>query len=224
GRRGRGAARAGRGNRARDHPGRCARGARRLRHAVGIPDDPGGALGRPGRVPAAAQRRRGGADPLHPAGRFRRAAAAAEDPAVRPAGAAASAARPDGQRPHGGDHLPVLPGLPARPGHQGGPLRAAGVRLEVAAPGPLLCFRHGNPRVSGMETHEPISRDEASAALAAAESSRTLVAWASWPTWYWLATGAGLGAASAAILLPNGWELPAGVVLVALLFAVGRTA
>ena len=32
------------------------------------------------------------------------------------------------------------------------------------------------------------------------------------------------GAASAAILLPNGWELPAGVVLVALLFAVGRTA
>ena len=75
-----------------------------------------------------------------------------------------------------------------------------------------------------METHEPISRDEASAALAAAESSRTLVAWASWPTWYWLATGAGLGAASAAILLPNGWELPAGVVLVALLFAVGRTA
>ena len=29
------------------------------------------------------------------------------------------------ERPHGGDHLPVLPGRPARPGHQGGPLRSS---------------------------------------------------------------------------------------------------
>jgi hypothetical protein len=75
-----------------------------------------------------------------------------------------------------------------------------------------------------METHEPVSADEAMVALAAARSSRAQVAWANWPMWYWFATGAGLGAATAGILLPDGWDLAMGGAVVVLLFAVGRAA
>lgn len=80
-----------------------------------------------------------------------------------------------------------------------------------------------------METYGgsgPIDADEASAALAAARHSRARVAWAGYPAWYWLATGAALGAGSYAILLPGWWGLviPAalGIVLVMVARAASR--
>jgi hypothetical protein len=58
-----------------------------------------------------------------------------------------------------------------------------------------------------METYEPISAQEAAAALASARRSRARVAWARYPAWYWLTTGAGLGVMSYAVLLPSWWTL-----------------
>ena len=45
-----------------------------------------------------------------------------------------------------------------------------------------------------METHDPVSADEAAAALAAAERTRARVAWGGYPAWYSLSTGAAVGA------------------------------
>ena len=55
-------------------------------------------------------------------------------PRVRGARHPAAAARAVPPRTDGGDHLPVLPGGPARDHDQGGALRAARLRLEVARP------------------------------------------------------------------------------------------
>ena len=55
-----------------------------------------------------------------------------------------------------------------------------------------------------METNGSISTDEATAALASVRQSRIRVAWSGYPAWYWLTTGAGLGALSYAALQP-GW-------------------
>ena len=61
-----------------------------------------------------------------------------------------------------------------------------------------------------METHEsidhdPISREEASEALASTRQSRARVAWSGYPAWYWLITCACLGGASYAMRL-SGWQ------------------
>jgi hypothetical protein len=73
-----------------------------------------------------------------------------------------------------------------------------------------------------METHGPVSADEALAALAAAESSRRRVAWAGYPAWYWLVTGALLGAVAFAMMLPGWWDLVVEIPAAALLFLVAR--
>jgi hypothetical protein len=59
-----------------------------------------------------------------------------------------------------------------------------------------------------METNGPIGAAEASAALATVRGSRARVAWAGYPAWYWLATGAALA------LLPFGTWLPDWAILV----------
>ncbi len=68
-----------------------------------------------------------------------------------------------------------------------------------------------------METHGPISADEASAALASARSSRARVAWTGYPTWYWLTTAAGLAVLPLATLLPTWWGAVACAVVAVLL-------
>jgi hypothetical protein len=75
-----------------------------------------------------------------------------------------------------------------------------------------------------METNEWISAGEASAALAAAKRSRARVAWSRYPAWYWLTTGACLGAVSGTELLPGWWALAASAVIAALLVTVARAA
>jgi len=84
-----------------------------------------------------------------------------------------------------------------------------------------------------METHEPIdhdpiSREEASAALAAAKRSRTRVAWSGYPAWYWLTTGAGLGAVACSLVLPRWWDLaiviPVASIIVGVVIAAGFAA
>lgn len=77
-----------------------------------------------------------------------------------------------------------------------------------------------------METNEPIGADEASAALAAARHSRARVAWAGYPAWYWLTTGAAMGALPYALQL-TGWRVIAAsaalaVVLVTATHAASR--
>lgn len=54
-----------------------------------------------------------------------------------------------------------------------------------------------------METHEPISPAEASAALATVRGSRTRVAWAGYPWWYWVGTGAVLSVLPFAALMAD---------------------
>jgi hypothetical protein len=70
-----------------------------------------------------------------------------------------------------------------------------------------------------METYEPIGSGEAAAALASIRDSRARVAFAGYPAWYWLATGAGLGAMSCAVMMPSSWSLAVlaavGIVLIA---------
>ena len=67
-----------------------------------------------------------------------------------------------------------------------------------------------------METYGPVDAEEAAAALAAVRQSRARVAWSGYPAWYWLATGAGLGALSYTALLP-GWL----ATMISVLIAVG---
>jgi hypothetical protein len=70
-----------------------------------------------------------------------------------------------------------------------------------------------------METYGPVSAGEAAAALAAVQDSRARVAFARYPPWYWLGTGAGLGAMSYAVMMPSRWSVAVlaavGVVLIA---------
>ncbi len=66
-----------------------------------------------------------------------------------------------------------------------------------------------------METNGSISTEEASAALASVAQSRNRVAWRGYPAWYWLATGAAFGVATAAILLPYWWAAVTAFVLAA---------
>jgi uncharacterized membrane protein YjjP (DUF1212 family) len=77
-----------------------------------------------------------------------------------------------------------------------------------------------------METNGQISVDEASAALAAAQRTRARVAWSGYPAWYWLTTGAGMGAVCYAVLQPGWWVLPlaavAGLTLIILARAASR--
>lgn len=75
-----------------------------------------------------------------------------------------------------------------------------------------------------METNESISPDEASAALAAARHSRARVAWAGYPAWYWLTTGAAMGALPLALRLPGWWVLAASAVFAVVLVTVVRAA
>lgn len=77
-----------------------------------------------------------------------------------------------------------------------------------------------------METHGPISAAEASAALASVEGSRTRVAWAGYPTWYWIASAAGLALLPFATVLPEWLGLlgtaVAAVMLLGLAVVAGR--
>jgi hypothetical protein len=75
-----------------------------------------------------------------------------------------------------------------------------------------------------METHGPIDAEEAAAALASVRESRARVAWSGYPVWYWLTTGAALGALMYMTLRP-GWlatVLSAGIAVV--LVPVARAA
>jgi hypothetical protein len=75
-----------------------------------------------------------------------------------------------------------------------------------------------------METNGPIEADEASAALASVRDSRARVAWSGYPAWYWLITGACLGALSFTALLPGWWPLAVSAVLAAVLVRVAYAA
>lgn len=75
-----------------------------------------------------------------------------------------------------------------------------------------------------METHEPVNREEASAALASVRDSRRRVAWSGYPAWYWLTTGAALGALCYAIQLPGWWAMAACVPIAAVLVTVAHAA
>jgi hypothetical protein len=75
-----------------------------------------------------------------------------------------------------------------------------------------------------METNELLSPDEAAAALAEAKRARARVAWRGYPAWYWLATGAALGALSYAMLLPGWWVLPVTLLTAATLIIGARAA
>jgi hypothetical protein len=75
-----------------------------------------------------------------------------------------------------------------------------------------------------METHEPIDREEAAAALASVQQSRARVAWSGYPWWYWLTTGASLGALSYTTLQPAWLATAASVVIAVLLVLVARVA
>jgi hypothetical protein len=74
-----------------------------------------------------------------------------------------------------------------------------------------------------METHGSIGAGEA-AALALVRDSRARVAWGGYPAWYWLATGAGMGALSYAMLLPFWLAMAASAALGAGLVMVARAA
>lgn len=75
-----------------------------------------------------------------------------------------------------------------------------------------------------METHGPVNRDETSAALASVRDSRRRVAWSGYPAWYWLATGAALGALCYTIQLSSWWGAAASVPIAATLVAVALAA
>ena len=75
-----------------------------------------------------------------------------------------------------------------------------------------------------METNAPVSADEASAALAAARQTRARVAWHGYPAWYWLTTGAGLGALGYAAQQPSWWDLAIAAGTGAALLLVARAA
>jgi hypothetical protein len=71
-----------------------------------------------------------------------------------------------------------------------------------------------------METNEPIDAAEALAALRAVRHSRARVAWSGYPSWYWLGTGACLGAISYTMQLPDWWAPPVLAVIAVLLITV----
>lgn len=75
-----------------------------------------------------------------------------------------------------------------------------------------------------METRGPVDAAEASAALASARRTRTYVAWSGYPVWYWLVTGASLGAMSYAMLLPGWWDAAIAPVIAAVLVGVAYAA
>jgi hypothetical protein len=75
-----------------------------------------------------------------------------------------------------------------------------------------------------METSGSISSEEASAALASVAKSRARVLWGGYPAWYWLVTGACIGAMSYSTVLPDWWVLAASVVIAAVLVVVARAA
>jgi hypothetical protein len=56
-----------------------------------------------------------------------------------------------------------------------------------------------------------------------AERTRTRVAWAGYPAWYWLTTGAAMGAVCYAVLRPGWWVAPVAV-LAALTLVIGARA
>jgi hypothetical protein len=58
-----------------------------------------------------------------------------------------------------------------------------------------------------METNGSIDAGEAAEALASVRHSRYRVAWSGYPAWYWLGTGACLGALTFTMLLPGWWAL-----------------
>jgi hypothetical protein len=89
---------------------------------------------------------------------------------------------------------------------------------------PSLCFHDGNCRVLDMETYGQASPQEAAAALEAAQRSRARVAWSGYPWWYWVATGAGLGAMAYAVALPGWWVLAFAAVVAPALYAVAHAA
>jgi hypothetical protein len=97
-------------------------------------------------------------------------------------------------------------------------------RVASFLPRHRLCFQAGNPKVAIMETNGPIGADEASAALAAVRHSRARVAWGGYPAWYWLTTGAAMGALPYALELPGWWTLAASAVLAVALAAVAHAA
>jgi hypothetical protein len=75
-----------------------------------------------------------------------------------------------------------------------------------------------------METHGSVDAEEAAAALASVQRSRARVAWSGYPAWYWLTTGACLGALMYTTLLP-GWSATVLSALVAVpLLLVARAA
>ncbi len=73
-----------------------------------------------------------------------------------------------------------------------------------------------------METNEPVSPAEAATALAVAKQARARVAWRGYPAWYWLGTGAALGALCYALLQPGWWVLPVALLTAAALVIVAR--
>ena len=75
-----------------------------------------------------------------------------------------------------------------------------------------------------METYGRVSPQEAAAALETAQRSRARVAWSGYPWWYWVATGAGLGAMAYAVTLPGWWVLAFAAVVAPVLYAVARAA
>lgn len=75
-----------------------------------------------------------------------------------------------------------------------------------------------------METQDPVSADEAAAALAMAERTRARVAWGGYPAWYWLSTGAAMGAVCYAVLSPGWWVAPVAVLAAVVLIIGARAA
>ena len=75
-----------------------------------------------------------------------------------------------------------------------------------------------------METYGRISPQEAAEALESVQRSQTRVAWSGYPWWYWVATGAGLGAVTYAIALPRWWALVLVAVVAPALYFVARAA
>lgn len=75
-----------------------------------------------------------------------------------------------------------------------------------------------------METHGPVDREEASAALASVRDSRRRVAWSGYPAWYWLTTGAALGALCYTVQLSGWWAAAASVPIAAVLVTVAHAA
>jgi hypothetical protein len=75
-----------------------------------------------------------------------------------------------------------------------------------------------------METRGSIDAEEAAAALASVRQSRARVAWSGYPAWYWLTTGACLGALMYTTLLPGWLATVLSALIAVLLVLVARAA